>query len=190
MNKFGQYWVLYLLQIYISNCYNQTLKTNNDDCGWGPPVEKKDCYNRDLENSDSYCCFLNTTIDDKTENHCLQFPKNNYTNFKNWVINDTIYSVACNTEQPEKGLSGTKCGFSDPEGNKSMCFNFTTNENQCCYYERGNNSYCFWLGEDYTDKLSLNFLTFPDTNANITCQKASFFNWNFALSIFLYLILI
>ena len=133
----------------------------SQNCGLNPPRDPTDCFNYQANGTD--CCFLFNDDDSL----CLEIQSpNQFSPQSSYTFNNTKYHINCNV--PDfYGQIGTVCGVPNPQ-NSTQCIDGSSTSNNCCYYDNATLSYCFWLGESYTNEII--FLT-SSNNTNVICYS-------------------
>ena len=131
-------------------------------CGLNPPRDQTDCFNYQFNGTD--CCYLYN----ENESLCLKIqspdqilPGSSYT------FNNTQFQINCNTTS-FLGQIGTPCGVSNPQ-NSTQCSNASTSSNNCCYYNNAITSYCFWLGQEFSNEI---YFLSSLNNTTVVCHSA------------------
>ena len=117
-------------------------------------------------NQDTYCCFITPLEDPSGKKMCYPYAKNKYFGYLNINHNKRIYEIDCglgstfmdsnwNMTLEDRGI----CGSPDPNSYKD-CQKDSTSDNSCCFYEGEDLKGCYWLGIQYTGKVSTDEYTF------------------------------
>ena len=151
------YIYLFLIIFYCGSTINCACTLSNAN-------KASDCLKQTDQNT--YCCFITPLEDTSGRTMCYPYAKNKYFGYLNINHNKHIYSIDCglgstfmdsnwNMTLEDRGI----CGKPDPKDYKD-CQIDSTSENSCCYYEGEDLKGCYWLGIQYTGKVSKDEYTF------------------------------
>lgn len=148
------------------------------ECGFNPPNKSSDCFSFNETNSSSLkCCYLyNKSVN---ETFCKLLSDEYLDSRKTFNLNEIEFNVECHIPQAEE--LGTPCGTENPQV-PNDCIKFSTVNNRCCFHNRTNPSFCYWLGMN----LSKNDITL---NSTVYCND-SYINAFYIFNLILILTLI
>jgi hypothetical protein len=116
----------------IQKVYNLTT------CGSYLPKDLTSCT--PYSTNSTYCCFLQSYLNEAIINTCYPISKQDYYSLKGiFSLNGVDYNIDC-------GVSlGTTCGTIYQPISHVDCGNSSTNTYSCCFYKYKNDTGCVWL---------------------------------------------
>jgi hypothetical protein len=136
------------------------------DCGMNPPNSVDDCFTRSYD--DGHCCYLSNS----QTKLCKFINVGSYNQGqRTYYLNNTQYDMIC-TGIPNNNNTGGICGIPNPQS-RNNCTDDSYRSNKCCYYQKGEYSTCFRLGEAYTSQIIELFST--TNGVVVTCSSESYY---------------
>lgn len=171
---------------FLFSFFLHLISPQDNPCNTIQPKSKYDCLK--FSANTSYCCFISSLLDPKVEKCFFYQDFRDYKGSSQIVYNSVRYEIDC-------GLGSTymdsdwnmtiesryPCGSEHPN-NENDCFQGSTKENSCCYYEGHGLKNCYNLGIKFEGKTTEDGYTF--ICFSYTLNKKNVFIYNIIILMF------